>query len=117
MCNSDDWHWTGEYICAPEVFSTIHEADASVAELEALGLAGVPVQEQPQQKPKKKKRASGASKRKKALKCKTLKKQKKPDAAAASEDHTSPDMCKDQGKEQPEQAHHTEQAEQASLEL
>ena len=105
---SDDWHSTGEYISAREVFSARQEVDGRVAELEAVGLASVPVQEQPQHKPKQKKRAYGAGKRKKALKGKAVKKQKKPDTAAASEDHTAPDMCKDQGKEQPEQAQHAE---------
>ena len=41
---SDDRHLTGEYITAREVFSTRQEADGRVAELEALGLAGVPVE-------------------------------------------------------------------------
>ena len=113
----DDWHSTGEYISAREVFSTRQEADGRVAELEALGPASVPVQEQPQQKPKQKKRAYGAGKRKKALKSKAVKGQKKPDTAAASEDHRAQDMCKDQGKEQPAQAQDAEQAEQATLEL
>ena len=53
----------------------------------------------------------------KALKIKAVKKQRKPDIAAASEDHTAPDMCKDKKKEQPKQAQHAQQAEQASLEL
>ena len=75
------------------------------------------VQEQLQQKPKQQKRAYGAGKRKEALKSKAVKRQKKPDIAAGSEDETAPDMCKYQGKEQPEQAQHAEQAEQASLEL
>ena len=73
--------------------------------------------EQPQQKHKQKKHAYGAGKRKKALKSKAVKRQRKPDTAAASEDHNARDMCKDQGKEQPEQAQHAERAEQASLEL
>ena len=105
---SDDWHSTGEYISAHEEFSTRQEADGRVAELEALGLAGVPVQEQPQQRPKQKKSAYGAGKRKKSLKSKAVKKQKKPAPEAASEDPTAPNMCKDQGKEQPEQAQHAE---------
>ena len=75
---SDDWHSTGEYISAREVFSTRQEADGRVAELQALRLAGVPVQEQPQQKPKQKKCAYGAGKRRKGLKGKAFKKQKKP---------------------------------------
>ena len=112
---SDDWHLTGEYIGAREVFSTRQEADGGVVELEALGLAGVPVQEQPQQKSKQKKRVYGAGKRKKALKSNTVKKQNKPHTAAASEDHSAPDMCKDQGKEQPQQARDAEQSELASL--
>ena len=116
VCESDDWHLTGEYINAHEVFSTRQEAHGRAAELEALGLAGVPVQERPQQKPKQQKCAYGAGKRKKALKSKAVKKEK-PDTPAASEDHTAPEMCKDQGKEQPEHAQHAEQAEQASLEL
>ena len=96
---SEDWHSTGEYIGALEVSSTRQEADAHVAEPKVRGLAGVPVQEQPQQKPKQKKRASGAGMRGKALKGKASKKQKKPDTVAELEDHTAPDMCKDQGKE------------------
>ena len=75
------------------------------------------LRDRPHQKPKQKKRANGAGKRKKALQSRAVKKQKKPDTAAASEDHTAPDMCKHQGKEQPDQAQHAEQAEQASLEL
>ena len=113
---SDEWHSTGEYISAGEEFSTRKEANRRVADLEALVLAGVPVQEQLQQKPKQKKRACGARKRKKALKIMAVKKQKKPDTAAASEDPTASDMCKDQGKEQLGQAQHAAQAQQASLE-
>ena len=78
---SDDWHSTGEYVSAIEVFSTRQEADRRVAELEAL--PGMPVEEQTQQKPKQKNRAYGACKRKKALKSKAVKRQKKPDLAAA----------------------------------
>ena len=117
VCESDNCHSTGEYISARAVFSTRQEAEGHVADLEALGLAGVSVQEQLQQKPKQKKRAYGAGKRKKALKSKAVKKQKRPDTAAALEDHTAPGMCKDQGKKQPDQAQRTEQSEQASLEL
>ena len=56
---SDDWHAIGEYISGRAVFSKRKEADGHIAELEALGLAGVPVQEQPEQQPKQKKRAYG----------------------------------------------------------
>ena len=70
--DSDDWHSTVEYFSASEVFSTRQGADGRVAELAALRLAGVPVQEQPQQKPKQKKRAYGAGKRKKALNSKAV---------------------------------------------
>ena len=114
---SDDSHLTGEYISARDVFSTRQEAEGRVAELEALGLAGVPLQKQPQQQPKQKKRAYGGSKRKKPLKGKAVMREKKPDTAAASKDHTAPHICKDQRKRQPEQAQHAEQAEQASSEL
>ena len=58
-----------------------------------------------------------SSKWKKARKGKALEKQKKSDNAAALEDQDAPHMCKDEGKEQPDQAQHTEQAGQASLEL
>ena len=57
---SNDWHSTGEYITAREVFSTRQEADGRVVQREALELAAVPVQDQPQQKPKQKKHAYGA---------------------------------------------------------
>ena len=77
----------------------------------------MPVQKQPRQKPKQKQPAYGAGRRKKALKGKAVKRQTKPDTAAASEDHTAPDMCKDKGREQQDQAQHAEQAQQASLEL
>ena len=80
-----------------------------MGEFEALGPAGVTLQQ--------KKRAYGASKRKKLLKSKAVKRQKEPDTAAVSQDHNAPDMCKDQGKEHAEEAQHAEQAEQASLEV
>ena len=114
---SDYWHSTREYISAREVFSTGLEADGRVAELEALGLAGVPVKEEPVQKLKQKERAYGGGKRKQALKGKCLKKQKKPGTADALEDHTAPYMCKLQGKEPPEHAQQAEQQLQALLEL
>ena len=43
VCGSYNWHSTGDDISAREVFSTRQEVDGRFVELEALGLAGVPV--------------------------------------------------------------------------